>query len=72
MYSYEELAQLYLRYRKQSRMMAALVDSSRAEEFFVRAGGGVQCEHCGLDYIDHPQSQANGLFLLCNGTWVHL
>lgn len=60
------------RYRKQARMMAMMVDVAFAEENFVCAGGRCVCEHCGLEYLDHPAVFDEVLHLLCDGTFVKL
>ena len=62
----------FRRYRKQSRMMAAMVDIAFAEESFVRADGRCVCEHCGLAYLDHPAVVGDVLHLLCDGKFVKL
>lgn len=63
---------LWRRYRKQARLIADMVDDSFAERDFERAGGQCVCEHCGLEYLDHPQVHDGILHLLCDGRFVKL
>lgn len=58
------------RYRMQAKMMAILVNDDKKEETFERACGLCVCEHCGLEYYDHPNR--DGLRLTCDGRWWKL
>jgi len=39
---------------------------------YERAGGGVECSACGLEYVEHPKGTMEFLTLLCDGTQVKL
>ena len=66
------------RFRRMATAFAALIEAKqpKPDDFdypadFSRASGMVVCETCGLDYFQHPQ-QADGLFLVCDGSLKHL
>ncbi len=68
--SYEEKM---LRFRKMANAMATIANekSIPPEWDFRRASHLCVCDHCGLEYVDHPELP-NRLFLLCDARLVHL
>lgn len=57
------------RFRRMAMKMASMI-AWPEEETFVRAGGDVLCEECGLKLLDHPEK--GGLNLTCDGRLVKL
>lgn len=55
----------------ESRIPEKYLDKVQAGDW-RRAGGGVVCDRCGLQYYDHPNVPFAALTILCNGDLVHL
>ena len=62
------------RFRMMARCLGRIAARSkrRSQGKFFRADIQALCQLCGLYYVDHPQDEDSGLFLLCNGSWVKL